>query len=99
MAEAERDEGDPELRKLFEEFDGQLVSPGGAAALLGLSRKTIHTLGKNGRIRVFRSSDKARGSIPGSSFGPKWVFIPLVDLRNYASDVGRPFPGLSTQKR
>ncbi len=46
MPKAERDEGDVELQKLFERFDAQMVSPGGAAALLGLSRKTIYTLGK-----------------------------------------------------
>jgi hypothetical protein len=48
MAEAKHHEGDPRLRELFEKFNAQMVSPGGAAALLGLSRKTIHTLGEQG---------------------------------------------------
>lgn len=91
MAEAKQEEGDPRLRELFEEFDAQLVSPGGAAALLGLSRKTIHTLGKNGDLRVFRSTDDEKGKL-GVNYGPKWVYIPLDDVRAYAERVGRPFP-------
>jgi hypothetical protein len=48
----ERQGGDPDLHELFERFNGQLVSPGGAAALLGLSRTTIYTLGTRGRPRA-----------------------------------------------
>jgi hypothetical protein len=96
VAEARQEEGDPRLRELFEQFDSQLVSPGGAAALLGLSRKTIHTLGKNGDLRVFRSTDDEEGQA-GVKYGPKWVFIPMEDLRAYAERVGRPFP--RTHKR
>jgi hypothetical protein len=88
MAEPERNEGDPQLRKLFEEFDGRMISPGGAATLLGLSRKTIYTLGKRGVIRVFHSSDNDRWS----ETGKRWAFIPLDDLEAYAKRVGRPFP-------
>jgi hypothetical protein len=90
VAEAKQDEGDPRLRELFEEFDGHLISPGGAAALLGLSRKTIHTLGERGTIRMFRSDENEKGRVV--DYGPKWVLIPLVDLREYAKRVGRPFP-------
>jgi hypothetical protein len=86
----ERNEGDPVLREIFEKFHGQLVSPGGAAALLGLSRKTIHTLGEQGKIRVYRSAADSRGRI--LTYGPKWVYIPLIDLKDYAEQVGRPFP-------
>jgi hypothetical protein len=86
MPKAEREEGDPELHELFERFSAQLVSPGGAAALLGLSRKTIYTLGQRGRIRVFHSSKNDRWS------GPKWTYIPVIDLARYADEVGRPFP-------
>jgi hypothetical protein len=88
MPKAERDEGDPELQALFERFDAQLVSPGGAAALLGVSRKTIYTLGQRERIRVFHSSQKDRWSETGA----KWTYIPLVDIARYAQEVGRPFP-------
>lgn len=91
MAEAQHQEGDPVLRELFEKFNGQMVSPGGAAALLGLSRKTIHTLGEQGKIRVYRSAGDDKGKL-GVVWGPKWVFIPLIDLKRYAERVGRPFP-------
>jgi hypothetical protein len=90
MPDAERDEGDPQLHELFERFSAQLVSPGGAAALLGLSRKTIYTLGQRGRIRVFHSSQKDRWSETGA----KWTYIPVIDLARYAEEVGRPFPEL-----
>lgn len=53
--------------------------------LLGLSRKTIYTLGQRGRIRVFHSSEKDKT-------GAKWTYIPVIDLARYADDVGRPFP-------
>lgn len=88
MPAAERNEGDPALRELFERFNGQLVSPGGAANLLGLSRKTIHTLGERGRLRIFHGPDEGR--ILKS--GPRWSYIPLADVARYADEVGRPFP-------
>jgi hypothetical protein len=91
VTSANRDEGDPVLRELFEKFNAQMVSPGGAAALLGLSRKTIHTLGEQGKIRVYRSAEDSKGHL-GVVHGPKWVFVPTIDLREYAKKVGRPFP-------
>jgi hypothetical protein len=91
MPKPTHNEGDPVLHELFERFNAQLVTPGGAAALLGLSRKTIYTLGEQAKIRVYRSSDDERGRF-GTVHGPKWVFIPVVDLREYAKRVGRPFP-------
>jgi hypothetical protein len=91
MAKPTHNEGDPVLHELFERFNAQLVSPGAAAAILGVSRKTVHTLGERGRIRIYRSSDEVKGRLR-SSHGPKWVFIPMVDLREYAKRVGRPFP-------
>lgn len=95
MPKPTHNEGDPVLHELFEKFNAQMVSPGGAAALLGLSRKTIHTLGEQGKIRVYRSADDVKGRF-GAVHGPKWVFIPIVDLREYAKRVGRPFPELKT---
>jgi len=91
MPKAEREGGDPELHVLFERFNGQLVSPGGAAALLGLSRKTIYTLGKRKRLRVFEGPEvrHAKGLI---TEGPRWVYIPIEDVARYAKEVGRPFP-------
>jgi hypothetical protein len=98
MPKAARESGDEDLQRIFEEFNGQLVSPGGAAALLGVSRKTVHTLGKRGRLRVFEGPEikHARGLI---SEGPRWVYIPLEDLARYAEEVGRPFPKLSARRR
>jgi hypothetical protein len=89
MPEAKHEGGDPELHALFEQFDGRLVSPGGAASLLGVSRKTIYTLGQRDRIRVFQSSEKCSRLLDP---GPRWVFIPLEDIARYAKEVGRPFP-------
>jgi hypothetical protein len=66
MPTAEREEGDPDLQDLFERFGARLVSPGGAAALLGLSRTTIYTLGKRGRVRVFHSREKDKWSETGA---------------------------------
>jgi len=91
MPKAIRDSGDENLQRIFEEFDGRLVSPGGAAALLGVSRKTVHTLGKRGRLRVFEGPEiKHVGGLVTE--GPRWVYIPLVDVARYAEEVGRPFP-------
>ena len=87
MAEATRDAGDPKLIALFETYGGRLVSPGGAAALLGLSRKTIYTLCKRGELRAFRSDEEERRDLA------KWVYIPLDDIYAYGDRVGRPVRG------
>jgi hypothetical protein len=87
MPEANRAAGDPKLARLFEEHAGRLVSPGGAAGLLGLSRQTIHTLCKRGELRAFRSDDEASKDLP------KWVYIPLDDVYAYGERVGRPVRG------
>jgi hypothetical protein len=91
MPKADRDAGDVQLQRIFAAFNAQLVSPGGAAALLGISRKTVHTLCKRGRLRAFVGPEVtyARGLV---SEGPRWVFIPIVDVARYAEEVGRPFP-------
>ena len=84
MAKAARDSGDEKLARLFAEFDGRLVSPGGAAQLLGLSRKTIYTLCAREELRAYRSDECADRDTP------RWVYIPIVDVRDYAVKVGRP---------
>ena len=84
MAEANRAGGDPKLIALFDRYGGRLVSPGGAAALLGLSRQTIHTLIKRGEFRAFRSDEEVHRDMP------KWVYIPLDDIEAYGDRVGRP---------
>jgi hypothetical protein len=87
MPDANRESGDPKLARLFEEFGGRMVSPGGAAALLGLSRQTIHTLCKRGEVRAFRSDEEEVRDLP------KWVYIPLDDIYSYGERVGRPVRG------
>jgi hypothetical protein len=84
MPDARREGGDPKLIALFEKYGGRLVSPGGAAALLGLSRQTIHTLLKRDEMRAFRSDEVAYQDTP------KWVYIPLDDVEAYGERVGRP---------
>jgi hypothetical protein len=83
MPEARREGGDPKLIALFDKYGGRLVSPGGAAALLGLSRQTIHTLLLRGEMRAFRSDEESHDI-------PKWVYIPLDDIEAYGERVGRP---------
>jgi len=89
MAKPEKSEGDEQLIELFERYEGRLVTPGGAAHLLGVSRKTIHTLGERGVIHIHRSESPAPDVLP---HGARWAYIPLVELRDYADKVGRPFP-------
>ena len=89
MPEANRAGGDPKLIALFEKYGGRLVSPGGAAALLGLTRQTIHTLCKRGELRAFRSDEHAENT----RHVPKWVYIPLDDIYAYGDRVGRHVRG------
>lgn len=74
--------------EILDAFDGRMVSPGGAAALLGLSRKTVYTLGDRGQLRTYRGAPDGKGG--GDAF--KWVLIPLDDIGRYAEQVGRPVP-------
>ena len=75
------------MAQLFDRFEGRLISPGGAAALLGVSRKTVHTLCKRGVIRAFASDDEDQwGPL---KFGPRWVYLPLEDVQMYAERTGR----------
>jgi len=86
MPAAKRDSGDPELAELFDRFAGHLVTPSGAAALLGLSRKTVYALCARGDLRAFRS-----GSVTDSQKTPQphWVYIPLLDVKKHAERTGR----------
>lgn len=93
MPEPSRDSGDDKLAELFARFGGRMVSPGGAASLLGLSRKTIYTLCKRGELRAFRSDELAVGTTP------RWVYIPLIDVREYGAKVGRPIRHLDDLPR
>jgi hypothetical protein len=76
--------GDLELVQLFDQFEGRLVTPAGAATLLGLTPQTVHTLATRGTIRVLR----------GGSPRKQWTYIPLVDVRIYAIRTGRSTTGM-----
>ena len=87
MPEASIEGGDPKLARLLDEYGGRMLSPGGAAALLGVKRQTIHTLCLRGELRAFRSDEEASPDLP------KWVYIPLDDIYAYGERVGRPVRG------
>lgn len=40
--------------KIFDQFKGKMISPGGAADRLGTSRAYVHQLEKEGKIRAYR---------------------------------------------
>src|SRR3954466_427769 len=80
-------EPDEKLAQLFDRFNAQVVSPGGAAAILGASRKTVHTLCKRGVMRAFRSDDDDQWG--PFKVGPRWVYIPMIDCVEYAERTGR----------
>jgi hypothetical protein len=86
MPKAKQSGGDPKLAQLFEEYDGRLVSPSGAAALLGVTRQTVNTLLRRGELRAFRSDAASKN-------WPKWVYIPLDDVFAYGERVGRRTSG------
>jgi hypothetical protein len=91
MAKPLKKHGDIELNELFDAFDAQLVSPGGAAPLLGVTRDTIYTLCRRGELRLFKGP-AVRNS--GGDLPVKWGFIPLQDVAIYADRVGRLTPML-----
>jgi hypothetical protein len=88
-----------EFQKISETFEGRMLSPGGAAALLGVSRARIHQLEAEGKIKAYRYKDKEisdedfKDSLKGVPFWarplvkkPKpgsFVYIPVVDLEDY----------------
>ena len=80
MGRPRRTSGDRELAALFDEFQGRVVTPSGAAALLGLSRQAVHTMCARGTMRVLRS----KATVPR-----QWTYIPLEDVRTYALRTGR----------
>ena len=91
MGRPRRTSGDPELAALFDEFRGHLVTPGGAAILLGLSRQTIYSLCQAGQVRAFRGGHETRVR--------QWIYIPLDDVRAYAIRTGRSNEALERWRR
>lgn len=94
MAKAAKSHGDVDLNELFDLFNAQLVSPGGAAQLLGVSRQTVYTLCKRGDLRLFKGP---RDQNSGGDLPVKWGYIPLQDVALYAERVDRLTPMLRKQ--
>ena len=83
-----RPAGDPKLIRLFDEFGGRLISPGGAANLLGVKRQTLNSLG-NGKAGISPEMSirlaKAFGSRP-----EVWLGMQLdYDLAQANRNAGR----------
>lgn len=84
-----------EFNKIAESFDWQVVSPGGAAGMLHVSRAYIHQLEKNERIRAYRldvNFDKTGlpKIIQLLITPPKYrdfILIPIVDLDDYQREM------------
>jgi excisionase family DNA binding protein len=96
MAKPLKDHTNDELERLFDRFHAQLVSPGGAAALLGISRKTVYTLCERGDMRAFRPEGVDPRGVKGDAAG-SWVYIPIKDVVEYGDRVGRSLPRLRRQ--
>ena len=90
--------------KTMEEFDDianqfeekGMVSPGGAAGYLGVSRAYIHQLEKDKRIRAYRIKSKviALDKLPyvfklliGKPVFEDYIYIPVEDLDSYREEV------------
>ena len=85
-----------EFDKVFDYFEGQMVSPGGAAGMLRVSRAMIHQLEKDGRIRAYRINvnDKALENIPRHlrlfiRQKDQYIWIPVDDLVKHAQEAGK----------
>ena len=83
-----------ELEKVAEWYQGGMLSPGGAAGHLGVSRAMIHQLERDGKIRAYRYivEDKDWDSLPFYlkllvSTKDEYIWIPVQDLDKYAADV------------
>lgn len=85
-----------EFRKVADYFEGGVLSPGGAAGMLGVSRAMIHQLERDGKIRAYRviADEKFWEHEPSyvrllASKKGQYIWIPIDDLVNYALEVGR----------
>jgi hypothetical protein len=83
-----------ELEKIAEWYKGGMLSPGGAASHLGVSRAMIHQLERDGKIRAYRyiAEDKDWEKLPFYlklliERKSQSIYIPIVDLDKYAEDV------------
>ncbi len=85
-----------EFQDVCDYFQSAVVSPGGAADMLGVSRAMINHLEKQGKIRVFRfiPIDDELDDEPywvRVLWGVKgaYAWIPIADIVKYAKEVGR----------
>lgn len=87
-----------EFRDVCDYFESAVVSPGGAADMLGVSRAMISHLEKEGKIRVYRyivrNDDEELVDEPyyvRVLLGVKgqYGWIPIADIVRYAISVGR----------
>lgn len=83
-----------EFDKIFDEFKAQMVSPGGAAGKLGVSRAYIHQLEREGKIRAYRiwHDDIQWDSMPlwmKMIVTPKdvYIFIPIEDIEKVRKEM------------
>lgn len=80
--------------KIFDDFKGQMVSPGGAAGMLGVSRAYIHQLEKDGKIRAYRIWQE---DVDWDSLPLKWrlflkvkdvyIYIPMEDIEKVRKEM------------
>jgi hypothetical protein len=86
-----------EFHKVVDYYEGHMVSPGGAAGMLKVSRAMIHQLEREGRIRAYRviiTKEDWGDAIPLylrliASRKDQYIYIPVDDLVKYAEAVGR----------
>lgn len=83
-----------EFDRYAQEYDGRVVSPGGAAAELEVSRSYINQLEKEGKIRAYRIivDDKTRKDLPFwmRVFAPTknvYIFIPSEDIERLKKEM------------
>jgi excisionase family DNA binding protein len=91
VARPRRATGDIELAALFDDFEGHLVTPAGAAILLGVSRQTVYSLCAAGQLRAFRGGRDTRLR--------QWIYLPLADVRAYAIRTGRSNDAMAKWRR
>lgn len=89
---------DDRLAWLFDRFGGRLISPGGAAAMLGLSRQRVHQLIEDGSLRCYRSGDVEERFGPfRMTGGVRWAYVPLEDVEKLRAADRRPGRGRQAQ--
>lgn len=83
-----------ELTEIYERFGGLMISPGGAAHELGVSRAYVHQLEKEKKIRAYRLWEYVIkwDSVPGWArmMIPKrgaYIYIPWEDVQRVKAEM------------